>query len=146
MTRHELWLGGLTLLFAVRVVAQLLQRFFDLTFLPPFEAWHGGLLPYWLLLSAQIVLLGMMIGVVRRVARNRLDAARGKAVALLALGSLYLATMSFRLVAGQTFLGDNVWFAAPLPASFHIVLALFVILLGHYHAVTASRKSGTASP
>ena len=142
MIRHDLWLGALTLLFALCVTAQALQRVFELEVLPTFEAWHGGLLPYWLLLTAQIALLGVMVRTVVLVAADRVAATRGKAVVLLTIGSLYLATMSFRFLAGQTILEENTWFAAWLPALFHIDLALFVVLLGHYHAVKAARAAG----
>lgn len=145
MIRDELWLGGLTLLFAFRVAVQLLQSLFSFEALPPFEAWHGGVLPYWLLLSAQLGLLGLMLWTVGRVAADAVAATRGKATVLLAFGSLYLATMTVRLVAGQSFLAESAWFAASLPALFHIVLALFLILLGHHHAVKASRPTAEAA-
>jgi len=52
---------------------------------------------------------------------------------LLGLGAIYFAAMAFRLAAGLTFLADSAWFATTLPAIFHVVLAGFVLSLGHYH-------------
>ena len=139
MIRHERWLLALTGLFAVRVAAPPLQQVAELPLLPPFEAWHSGAVPYGHLLAVQIGLLTAMLWTVKRVRDGRIAATWVKAGALLGLGSLYFAGMSFRLVAGQSFLADNAWFAAWLPSLFHIVLALFVILLGHYHLVRAGQ-------
>ncbi|MCY4625891.1 MAG: hypothetical protein OXC99_12955 [Chloroflexi bacterium] len=40
--------------------------------------------------------------------------------------------MAVRLVAGLTLLSDVEWFASTLPALFHVVLASFILLFGHY--------------
>ena len=48
------------------------------------------------------------------------------------LGGVYFTVMAFRLFAGLTLLTEHSWFAASLPALFHIVLATFILTLGHY--------------
>jgi hypothetical protein len=50
------------------------------------------------------------------------------------LGVLYFGSMSARLVLGLAVFSDVAWFAKPLPALFHLVLAGYVLTLGHYHS------------
>ena len=45
------------------------------------------------------------------------------------------------LAAGLTFLADHPWFAKSLPAFFHVVLASFLLLLGHY--ILAKSRAST---
>ena len=40
--------------------------------------------------------------------------------------------MAFRLIAGRTFLADVSWFSKSIPAFFHVVLASYLLTLGHY--------------
>jgi hypothetical protein len=49
------WLWLLTGLFALRVVAQPAALVFDAGVVPSFDSWHGGVLPYPLLLLTQLV-------------------------------------------------------------------------------------------
>src|SRR5438094_693362 len=58
---REAWiLWGLSALFLLRVVGQVLVEFLHVTFLPSSPEWYSGLLPYPLLLPVQIlILLGM---------------------------------------------------------------------------------------
>jgi hypothetical protein len=55
---HLLWF--LTFLFALRVAGQAIQRWAPQSFLPPFDAFQGSNLPYFVLLGSQIVTLGAM--------------------------------------------------------------------------------------
>ncbi len=57
-------LGLLTVLFGFRVVAQLVQAWHPLRFLPPFEAWHSGALPYGWLVGTQVVIMAMCLRIV----------------------------------------------------------------------------------
>lgn len=52
---------------------------------------------------------------------------------LLTFGSIYFLLMLFRLIVGFTFAPDHPWFGAWIPAFFHMVLASFVLLVGHFH-------------
>src|SRR5436309_7806663 len=55
---REAWiLWSLSTLYLLRVVGQILVEFFHVTFLPPSPEWYSGLLPYPLLLPAQLVIL-----------------------------------------------------------------------------------------
>jgi hypothetical protein len=133
---HVVLLLSFTALFALRVAAQLVQYARPTPFLPPFDAWQGSGLDYPVLLASQLVIIALMgwgIGAVQRRARVRKTVGRW----LIVLGVLYFGSMFARLVLGLTVLADVAWFAKPLPALFHLVLAGFVLTLGHYHSRAA---------
>jgi len=119
--------------FIGRVAAQLVQAIVPVGWLPPFAAWAAGGLPYLLLLAIQLAIIATLIVIIARLARGRLTARRRWGPWLLGLGAIYFAMMAFRLMAGLSVLADHAWFAAPLPAIFHMVLAVIVLTLGHYH-------------
>ncbi len=138
---HVALLWSLTALFAFRVAAQLVQYASPIPILPPFEAWQGSTLSYPVLLASQFVILILMISVTSRIARG-VRAVRRLGVGLLALGGVYFAAMAVRLVLGLTMLGHVAWFAKPLPAVFHLVLASYLLVLGHYHLRGGERSAG----
>ncbi|MCP9452626.1 MAG: hypothetical protein NNA23_08070 [Nitrospira sp.] len=43
--------------FCLRVAAQMLQPMSPVAWLPPFEAWVGGGLPYWRLVLCQVLVI-----------------------------------------------------------------------------------------
>ncbi len=49
------------------------------------------------------------------------------------LGLLYFMAMAFRLVIGFAVAPNHPWFGALIPAFFHLVLASFMMLVGHFH-------------
>ena len=55
--RYFPWMLALAGLFVLRVLAQLIQAIHPLAFLPPFQAWHGAVLPYPLLVASQIAVI-----------------------------------------------------------------------------------------
>lgn len=115
----------LTTLFALRVMGQLLHEGFAIELLPAAVAWDGGALPYGLLLAGQVLILAAMI---RLSWRPPALSARLERI-LSGLGAVYFAGMALRLGLGLTLLAGTAWFAAWVPASFHLVLASFVLLL-----------------
>ena len=129
---HAALLGLFTMLFGLRVAAQLVQYASPTRFLPPFDAWQGSGLEYPVLLLGQVVILPAMASgavAVRHGARARKSVGNW----LVVLGVVYFGAMSARLVLGLAMLADVAWFAKPLPALFHMVLAGYVLTLGHYH-------------
>ena len=134
------WLAALLALFCLRVAAQLLQAAFDLPFLPPFEAWHSGVLPYSVLLVVQLALIAAMLWLLRRVRRDAISISRAWALALLAVGWTYFFFMAFRLIGGLTFLQGVPWFTAWLPSVFHLVLASYVVIAGRYFLRRGARR------
>jgi hypothetical protein len=142
---HVALLWSLTALFAFRAAAQLVQRVSPVRALPPFDAWQGSSLSYPVLLTSQSLILVLMCWLTNGVS-GRVRANRRIGVGLLALGSVYFAAMSARLVLGLTILADVSWFAKPLPAFFHLVLAGYLLTLGHYHWQRDDRGRGRERP
>ncbi len=138
---YPLLLGGFTLLFILRVLGQILVAVHDIPFLPPFENWQSGLLPYPMLLSAQIPIVILMLKIV-------LDFTRGEGYfvglkprtgsILKGLGCVYFLSMVVRYVVTMTIQPELRWFTGTLPIWFHMVLATFVFTLGQYQV---SRES-----
>ena len=127
-------LAALSTLFALRALGQAVQRWVPQPFLPPFDAFQGSDLPYWLLLSSQLVILGLMIGVTSRVWWGVLKKSPRSARILGRAGGLYMAGSLARLAVGVAMPDAPAWFTAWIPALFHVVLAGFVLTLAAYHA------------
>lgn len=114
--------------FLFRVLAQLVQAISPTPFLPEFDAWQGSGVSYPVLLASQILILGAMAWVIRRRAERRRVFAPWLRRPVAWLGFAYLLAMAIRLLAGLTILSDVAWFARPLPAIFHLVLAGFLLI------------------
>lgn len=119
-------LWTLLALFTLRVAGQALVAYAGVQWLPPMARWHSDLMPYPVLLGAQVLILALM-------ARIALDFTRGRgffvqprrffAVHWLWFGWIYLGAMLARLaIQGPT-----------IPVFFHYVLAAFVIAVGLWH-------------
>ena len=135
---------ALAALFALRVLAQAVQWVGPVPFLPPFDAWQGSGLPYPALLGSQLLIVALLARALQVVRSRSIRPASWKHRACFILGGAYFAAMAFRLVAGLTFLSDVDWFAESLPALFHLVLAAFVLLFGHY-VYSSGRDAGGAA-
>lgn len=138
-----LWL--LTLAFLSRVLGQLIQSWSPHPALPAFAAFQGSGLPYWLLLSSQLLILFLM-------AHHAWLAFSGKLVPrpetgrrLLWLGSIYMAGSVARILIGVAFDNAPGWFHAWIPAGFHVVLASYVLVLASCHRRTLSPTRSAAS-
>lgn len=135
----------LTLLFFLRVAAQALAAVADIPFLPPFEEWvtpsaspfaTSGLVPYPILLTAQVLMLIFQVAVIRDFAQGRgyfvsLSERTGRI--LLWLSSLYFCSMALRYVLTMAFYPERRWLGHTVPIALHFVLAGFLFALGHYH-------------
>ena len=135
--RYVILLGVLTALFALRIAGQLVVAVFDVSFLPQFKDWYSGLVPYPLLLPAQILLLGLMLAIVRDIARARgffATLTRRTGRIMMRLGYLYAAVMAMRYALTMMLHPELRWFTGTTPIWFHFVLASFLFTLGHFHA------------
>jgi hypothetical protein len=124
-----LLLWGCVGLFAARVVGQFEVLMRAPAWLPPMDAWYSGLLPYHLLLPAQIALLMLMAVVAwnRRVRTGRVALARPRlARTLRACALFYFGIMALRLAVDVGSNGGDYWRAGAIPVAFHWVLALFM--------------------
>jgi len=131
--RYGYGLAVLFALFCFRVAAQLVQKLSPVEFLPPFDAWQSGALAYEALLFFQVLILAGCLKVVLAFLKESVAPAPRTGKICLALGGLYFSVMIFRLVAGLTFAPDHPWFGARIPTFFHLVLASFILLWGHFH-------------
>jgi hypothetical protein len=118
-------------LFAARVIGQFEVLVAAPAWLPDMDAWYSGLLPYHLLLPAQIALLMIMAVVAwnRRVRTGRFAMARPAVARLLrGLALLYFLVMALRLGLDVRAHGAEFWRAGAIPVAFHWVLALFLLV------------------
>jgi len=137
-------LWSLSSLFALRVLGQAVQRWAPQDFLPAFGAFQGSDLPYWLLLSAQLVILAAMAFASWRVQSERLVLGGRAGKALAWAGGVYMAVALARVLVGLTLPAAPDWFRTWIPAMFHIVLAAFVLTLALYHRRLLSLAHGEA--
>lgn len=133
---------ALWLLFLFRVLAQGLQKWSPVEQLPAFDRWYSGVLGYEWLLSTQFVILFLMAKVVARFRAGVVTPDRRYGQWLLAMGAVYFGVMLVRLMLGLTIAGNHPWLGMILPAVFHLVLALFLLVMGHFHV----RHSASGDP
>ena len=124
--------GLLTTAFLLRVFGQAVQRWSPVEFLPLFDDWQGSSLPYPVLLGAQIAILAVAVYVTWRMATGANVAGARWTGRILRFGIIYFATMAIRIVLGLTLLPDVDWFTSWISSSFHLVLAVQVVLIGVY--------------
>lgn len=131
--KYPMLLSALLCLFIFRVLAQLLQVLHPVTSLPELQQWQGSSLPYPILLVSQLLIVFVVVIMIRRISVGALKPTRRVGYLLLTLGGVYFIAMLLRLVLGLTLLSSVFWFATPIPAFFHLVLASIVLVIGHYH-------------
>ncbi len=136
--RYAKWLWLLLMVFAFRVAAQPAALVFRDSFLPLFDSWHSGVMPYGLLLASQLLILATLGWTSWRFTAGNVVPRRGIGVVALTLGGLYFGVMALRLSLGLTVLSHQRWFASRVPTVFHLVLATFVLLVGYFHYVYAA--------
>ena len=123
-SRSAVALCALNALFGCRVAGQALVAFFEVTWLPPMDAWFSGLLPYPLLLPIQIAILLVQIAIDRDLWRGEGFFARRRPRAgrrLQWLAGAYALSMVARYVITRSH---------PIPIVFHWVLAAYLFTLG----------------
>jgi hypothetical protein len=133
-------LGALSLLFALRVLGQAVQAWAPQAFLPPFGAFQGSALPYWILLPAQLLILGLMLWLSWRVETGTLRSNPRVGIILLWAGSIYLAAALGRLCIGLGLPDAPAWFRAWISGVWHVVLASFVLVLAGFHRRSPSHE------
>lgn len=134
-------LGLLTLLFALRVAAQALQRWIPTEVLPPFSAFQGSTLSYPLLLASQLVILALMVSGTWRVGTGRLVQRLRVARYLRTFALVYLAGSVLRILVGVLHPASPAWFSTWIPAFFHLVLASYVLIISECYAGAPSSPS-----
>ena len=135
IARHQVSTAALlwtcVALFAARVIGQLEVLLVEPTWLPDMEAWFSGLLPYPVLLPAQIAIL-MLMAVVAwnpRVRNGGFARSHPRTVgALRIFAGIYFLVMVIRLAVNLFDNGHDFWREGAIPVAFHWVLALFLLV------------------
>jgi hypothetical protein len=120
-------------LFAARVIGQFETLMVAPAWLPDMAAWYSGLMPYPLLLPAQVAILMLMSVVAwnRRIRSGAFARAHPRAAGALRLfAGLYFTLMAVRLGVNVIDNGADFWRQGAIPVAFHWVLALFVMVAG----------------
>ena len=97
------------------------------------------------LVASQALIIAVCVAFAVGVARGKVNPSTGWGRVLGVLGAIYFAGAAFRLIAGVTFLSHVSFFAASLPAFFHVVLASMVLLAAGFHLQGARRAGGPAA-
>lgn len=145
-TAALLWIT--TALFLLRVVGQIEVWLLAPDWLPPMQAWYSGLLPYPLLLPAQILLLMLMavLAYRRTVAAPRAEQNRRGYRGLRGLALIYFAAMAVRLLWTLRMHGGEFYLHGGIPIAFHWVLALFVLVYARAKPYSPSFDSAAMPP
>lgn len=133
MRNASVLLWACVALFAARVVGQIEVLLVAPDWLPDMDAWYSGLLPYPLLLPAQIAILMAMSTVAwnRRIRSGAFARANPRvAGALRIFAGIYFVVMAVRLGVNVIDHGADFWMHGAIPVAFHWVLALFVLVAG----------------
>jgi len=129
-------LSALAFLFFLRVLGQFLVAFFQVSFLPPMEAWMSGLLPYPQLLASQVLILVLQAKICADFFRGRgyfVGNRKRGAVQVQWFAVLYAGGMVVRYVATMALHPERRWFGGTIPIWFHFVLAGFLLTFSRYH-------------
>jgi len=119
-------------LFVLRVTGQLEVLLLAPAYLPPFAAWESGLIPYALLLPAQILLIGWMAMIADQHTRGSgpFWVTRPRTRQRLRLfAGLYAGSMLVRLVVTMRLPPHTLLERVLIPITAHRVLAGFIALL-----------------
>lgn len=143
--KYALVLSALLALFCLRVIGQLIVACWSVPWLPAMDKWMSGLLPYPLLLTAQVLIIALFGKVCR-------DFATGKGFflehhksfsKLVGFGWMYVMAMLLRYTLCMTLYPAERWTGGAIPIFFHLVLASFLITVGRYHAIGATKAASS---
>ena len=123
----------LLVLFITRFAAQMIQATHPLAFLPEFEAWQSGALPYPLLVVFQLIIIAFLSNITWKFKTQDIQPSPKVGMVYLLIGSIYFSVMAFRVIAGFSFAANHSWLGVHIPAIFHLVLASFLLTIGFYH-------------
>lgn len=131
------WMFVALALFVLRVAGQVLVVTVAPRWLPPMGQWQSGLLPYPVLLGAQLLIIAGLAWVAGQYAHRDGWAAAEQhpraGVVLVALAATYLAGMAYRYVRRMRRHPDQRWFGGTIPIILHCVLASYLLAAGLFH-------------
>lgn len=128
-----------TLLFALRVIGQVIVARSAPRWLPSMEHWYSGLMPYRYLLPAQLALLVLMALVTADVYRDSglfaLEWWGNIATPIRFAALVYFSSMIVRYVLTMARKPERRWFKRTIPIWFHMVLATALWSFGQLHSL-----------
>ena len=125
-----------TVLFLLRVLGQIAVLLRAPSWLPPVEGENWNLVPYRILLPAQLAIFALMCAIIAGVWNERAPfGVRHVAIgrALIAASAVYAGVMAVRYVVRMARRPEQRWFGGAIPIVFHMVLAAFLLTWGRYH-------------
>ena len=125
-------------LFLLRVLGQIEALLLAPSWLPPMQDWYSGLLPYPVLLPAQIVLLMIMAVIAANQTLTNTHAPGRWRRWVRVFAVAYFAAMTLRLLIQLGRGAPDVIAAGGIPVVFHYVLALFLCVLARPAASESS--------
>ena len=122
-------------LFMFRVLGQVYVALYGPRWLPPMQEWYSGLLPYYLLLPTQLLVLAFMTIVAYDYTREDgflfvTSALKGKI--LIGLAIVYFSSMVTRYVITMVRYPERRWLSGTIPIALHCVLAAFMFMVGSF--------------
>jgi hypothetical protein len=135
--------------FVARVLGQFEVLLHAPPWLPPFEAWSSGLIPYSILLPVQVLLVAWMAVVASDHARRDglfpvRDPRKGNV--LRALAAIYAVSMLLRLLVTLAYPPHTLLDRGLIPVIAHWSLAVFMYLVGARPGETRLPSRGKSLP
>jgi hypothetical protein len=130
------YLAFFTGLFTLRVAGQILVVLRAPAWLPRMEGENWNLVPYRILLPAQIAILALMCAIMVCVRLGRPPFGVEQPVFgrfLIYASCLYAGVMALRYVVRMTRRPAERWFGGAIPIVFHFLLAAFLFTWGQFH-------------
>ena len=122
-------------LFMFRVLGQVYVARYAPRWLPPMGQWYSGLLPYYLLLPAQLLIFALMAIVAYHYTREEgflfvTGPLKGKILVGIAIA--YFSAMVARYVITMIRYPGRRWVCGTIPIALHWVLAAFIFMVGSF--------------
>jgi hypothetical protein len=121
--------------FVMRVLGQLLVVLHLAPWLPALSEWQSGLLPYSLLLVAQLAIIGLFSKVCLDFASGTgffVQAKSWLGKPLRAIGAVYFAAMPIRYALYMALVPEARWLGGTIPVLLHMVLAMFLLTVSRF--------------
>jgi hypothetical protein len=125
-----------TVLFLLRVLGQIAVLLRAPSWLPPVAGENWNLVPYRILLPAQLLIFALMCAIIAGVWNERAPfGARyaGLGLALISASAVYAGVVAIRYAVRMARRPEQRWFGGAIPIVFHMVLAAFLLTWGRYH-------------
>lgn len=135
-TEAGMYLALFIVLFALRVVGQVLVVLRSPAWLPPMTNENWNLLPYAILLPSQLAILVLMCFILQAVRFEHGILGTRQAMfgaMLIGASAIYAHVMMARYAIRMVRKPHARWFGGAIPIVFHLVLAAFLLTWGLYH-------------